>query len=163
MKKTLSLSVFVLALAGSLAFAQSSGSSSTGTPTGPTRGNGIQHRISFLTTFLTLTTAQQQQATTIFTTAATAAMPVHTSMKAAREALKTAVTGNDAATISTTANTIGTLTAQLTSIEATADAAFYQILTPEQQTKLTQFESQNHGGFGAAMGLAPGGFHGGPR
>jgi Spy/CpxP family protein refolding chaperone len=163
MKKTLSLSVFVIALAGSLAFAQSSGSSSSGAPTGPTRGNGIQHRINILTTLLTLTTAQQQQATTIFTNAATAAMPIHTSMKTAREALHTAVTGNDAATISTNATTIGTLTAQLTSIEATADAAFYQILTPEQQTKLTQLESQGHGAFGGVMGMGPGGFRGGPR
>jgi Spy/CpxP family protein refolding chaperone len=158
MKKTLSRLAFVTTLASTLAFAQSSGSASA-----PTRGNGIQHRIGFLTTLLTLTTAQQQQATTIFTNAASAAMPVHTSLKAARENLKTAVTGNDAATISTSANTIGTLTAQLTSIEATAEAAFYQILTPEQQAKFTQFESQGHGGFGGAMGMAPGGFHGGPR
>jgi Spy/CpxP family protein refolding chaperone len=160
MKKTLSLLVFVTTLAASLAFPQTSGSSSA---PAPTRGNGIQHRISFLTTLLTLTTAQQQQATTIFTNEATAAMPVHTSMKTAREALKTAITSNDAAIMSTNATTIGTLTAQLTSIEATADAAFYQLLTPEQQTKFTQFESQGHGGFGGAMGMAPGGFHGGPR
>jgi Spy/CpxP family protein refolding chaperone len=162
MKKTLSLSVFVIALAGSLAFAQSSGSS-TAAPTAPTRGNGIQHRIGFLTTLLSLTTAQQQQATTIYTTAATAAGPIHTSMKAAHQALQTAVTGNDAATIGTSASTIGTLTTQLISIESTAEAAFYQILTPEQQTKFTQFETQGHGGFGGAMGMAPGGFHGGPR
>jgi Spy/CpxP family protein refolding chaperone len=162
MKKTLSLSVFVIALAGSLAFAQSSGST-TAAPTTPTRGNGIQHRISFLTTLLTLTTAQQQQATTIFTAAATAAGPVHSSMKTARESLQTSITGNDAATIDTTAATIGSLTTQLTSIESKASAAFYQILTPEQQTKLTQFESQGHGGLGGAMGMAPGGFRGGPR
>jgi Spy/CpxP family protein refolding chaperone len=123
----------------------------------------MQHRIAFLTTLLTLTTAQQQQATTIFAAAATAAAPLHTSMKAARQALQTAVTGNDAATIDTNAATIGSLTSQLTSVEAKASAAFYQILTPEQQTKLTQFESQGHGGFGGAMGMEPGAFHGGPR
>lgn len=154
MKKTLSLFVFVTTLAASLAFAQTSNTTAT-------RGNGLQRRISFLTTLLTLTTAQQQQATTIFTNAATAAMPVRTSMKAAREALQTAITSNDTATIDTTATTIGTLTAQLTSIEATANAAFYQILTAAQQTKFTQFESQGHGGFGGGMG--PAGFRGGPR
>jgi Spy/CpxP family protein refolding chaperone len=158
MKKTLSLLVFVTTLAASLAFAQTTGST---TAPMPGRGNGVQHRINFLTTLLTLTTAQQAQATTIFTTAATAEATVHSSMKTAHQALKAAVTGNDAATIDTTANTIGTLTAQLTSIEAKADAAFYQILTPDQQTKLSQFESQGHGGFGGSMG--PAGFHGGPR
>jgi Spy/CpxP family protein refolding chaperone len=154
MKKTLSLLVFVTTLAASLAFAQTSSNT-------PTRGNGIQHRIAILTTLLTLTTAQQQQATTIFTNAATAAMPVRTSMKTAHESLQTAVTGNDVAAIDTNATTIGTLTAQLTSIEATAKAAFYQILTPAQQTKFTQFEAQGHGGMGGGMGA--GGFHGGPR
>jgi len=158
MKKTLFRLVFVTTLAASFAFAQSSGSTTAPTPG---HGNGIQHRISFLTTLLTLTTAQQQQATTIFTNAATAASPVHSSMKTAHESLKTAVTGNDAATIDQTATTIGTLTAQLTSIEAKAQAAFYQILTPDQQTKLTQFESQGGRGFGGAMGPAE--FHGGPR
>ena len=153
MKKTLSLFVFVTTLAASLAFAQT-----TSSP-GPMRGNGIQHRVAFLTTLLTLTTAQQTQATTIFTNAAAAAATVHSSMKTAREALKAAVTSNDAATIDTNANTIGTLTGQLTSIEAKADGAFYQILTPEQQTKFTQFESEGHGGFGGDMG--PAGFRGG--
>ena len=157
MKKTFSLLVFVTTLAASVAFAQ------TLSNTGPSRGNGIQRRISFLTTLLTLTSAQQQQATTIFTNAATAAAPVHASMKTAREALRTAVTGNDTAAIGTSANSIGTLTGQLTSIEATADAAFYQMLTPEQQTKFTQFENQGHGGFGGAGAMGPAGFRGGPR
>ena len=157
MKKTLSHFVFATTLAASLAFAQ------TASTPAPTRGNGVQRRVGFLTTLLTLTAAQQQQATTIFTNAAAAAMPVHTSLKAAREALKTAVAGNDAATIDTNANTIGSLTAQMTSIEAKADGAFYQILTPEQQTKFTQFESQGHGGFGGAGAMGPAGFRGGPR
>jgi Spy/CpxP family protein refolding chaperone len=156
MKKTLSQLAFVTTLAASLAFAQNTGSTSTATM----HGNGVQHRVTFLTTLLTLTTAQQQQATTIFTNAASSAAAVHGSMKTAHEALKTAINANDAATIDQTATTIGTLTAQMTSIEAKAQAAFYLILTPEQQTKLTQFESQGGHGFGGAMG--PAGFHG-PR
>jgi Spy/CpxP family protein refolding chaperone len=44
--------------------------------------------------------------------------------------------------------------AQSTSIHAKADAAFYQILTPEQQTKLTELESQHVGPFDGPGGLA---------
>ena len=121
-------------------------------------GNGVQHRVKLLTTLLTLTTAQQQQATSIYTTAATAADSIHSNMKSARGALRAAVNANDTATIEQTATTIGTLTGQLTGNEAKADAAFFQILTPDQQNKFTQFESQTHG-FGRGMGPE---FHGGP-
>src|SRR5579862_6079465 len=107
MKKTLSQLAIVTTLAASLAFAQN-----TGSTTAPMHGNGVQHRVTFLTTLLTLTSAQQQQATTIFTNAASSAAAVHSSMKTAHQALKTAVNGNDAATIDQTATTIGTLTAQ---------------------------------------------------
>ena len=150
MKKTLSLFVFSMLLTASLALAQISST--------PTRGNGIQHRISFLTTLLSLTTAQQQQATTIFTTGATAAASVHSSMQSARQSLDSAITGNDSAGIEQASTTIGTLTTQLTSIQAKAEAAFYQILTPDQQAKLTQFKSQSRGRFGGGMGSA--GFRG---
>jgi Spy/CpxP family protein refolding chaperone len=155
MKRILTLPVFVTTLAASLVFAQTAS-------TPGMHGNGVQHRIGFLTTLLSLTSAQQQQATTIFTGAASSASAVHSSMKAARTALKTAINSNDAATIDQTAATIGSLTSQLTSIEAKSEAAFYQILTPDQQTKFTQFESQSHGGFGGGP-MGPAGFHGGPR
>jgi Spy/CpxP family protein refolding chaperone len=55
------------------------------------------------------------------------------------------VQANDNATIEQTATTIGNLTAQTTANQAKAEAAFYQILTPAQQSKLTQYESQSHG------------------
>ncbi|MGA2580087.1 MAG: Spy/CpxP family protein refolding chaperone [Bryobacteraceae bacterium] len=147
MKKTLAIFVFASALGVSALFAQSA-------PTGPGRGNFVQHRVNYLTTLLSLTSAQQQQATTIFTNAASAEASVHSSMAAARQSLTTAVENNDATGIEQAATTIGSLTTQTTVNQAKAQAAFYQILTPAQQTKLTQFESQNHGRMGS-MGEGP--------
>jgi Spy/CpxP family protein refolding chaperone len=105
-----------------------------------------------------LNAAQQQQTTTIFTNAASAQASVHSSMTTARQSLKTAVQSNDTAAIEQAATSIGNLTAQTTANQGKAEAAFYQILTPAQQTKLTQFESQSHGGMGGGMG--PAGFGG---
>jgi Spy/CpxP family protein refolding chaperone len=152
MKKTFAIFVIACALGVSALVAQNT---APGNP-----GNFVQHRVNYLTTLLSLTSAQQQQATTIFTNAASAEASVRTSMKAARQTLQTAVQSNDAATIEQTANTIGNLTAQTTANQAKADAAFYQTLTPAQQTKLAQFESQNHGRMSGRMGPAGyGGWH----
>jgi Spy/CpxP family protein refolding chaperone len=114
----------------------------------------VQRRVSFLTTLLSLTAAQQQQATSIFTTAATAGATVFSSLKTARQSLETAVKNNDSATIDQVSATIGNSTAQRTANDAKADAAFYQILTADQQSKLTQFEAQG-GGFGPGHGPGP--------
>ncbi|MGA2741660.1 MAG: Spy/CpxP family protein refolding chaperone [Bryobacteraceae bacterium] len=145
MKKTLALFVFASALGVSALVAQSPAA-------GPNPANFVQHRVNYLTTLLNLTSAQQQQATAIFTSAATAETSVHSSMKTARQSLNTAVQANDAAGIEQAATTIGNLTAQTTANQAKAEAAFYQILTAAQQAKLTQFESQNHGRMGGGMG-----------
>lgn len=153
MKKTLSTFVIAAALGASALVAQNSSTATAGNPV-----NFVQRRVNFLTTFLSLTTAQQQQATTIFTNAATAQTSIHSSMATAHQTLKTAVKANDTAAIEQAATTIGNLTAQTTANQAKADAAFYQILTPAQQTKLTQFESQGHGRMRGAMG--PAGFGG---
>ena len=121
-------------------------------PQPPDPATMATRHVDHLTTVLNLTSAQQQQATAIFTTAATAESGVYQSLKTARQRLKTAVTNNDGAGIDQASNTIGGLTAQLVSIQAKANAAFYQILTAEQQSKLAKLESQ-HG---------PGGHHGPP-
>jgi Spy/CpxP family protein refolding chaperone len=113
--------------------------------TPPSPATIAQHHVSFLTTVLSLNSAQQQQATTIFTGAATTAASLHSQMKTARQSLATAVTNNDTASISQLSSTIGGLVTQLVSAKATANAAFYQILTPSQQSTLTQLESLHHG------------------
>jgi len=123
-----------------------------GMRTPPDPATMAQRRVSHLTTLLTLTTAQQQQATNIFTNSATANASVHTNLQTAHTAIKDAVKKNDTAGIDRAANTIGGLTAQLTSNEAKADAAFYAILTPDQQTKLAALKGmRGHGMRGQGM------------
>jgi Spy/CpxP family protein refolding chaperone len=103
-----------------------------------------QHRVNFLTTVLSLTPAQQQQATTIFTNAATTASGIRSQMKTARQSLATAVQNDDTAAISQLSSTIGNLVSQQVSNAATAKAAFYKTLTADQQSKVTQLQSERH-------------------
>lgn len=109
-------------------------------PGPPDPATMAQHRLKFLTTILSLTSAQQQQALTIFTNAANSATNWHDSMKTAHEALDTAVKNNDSAGISQAATAIGDLTAQMITAHSKADAAFYQILTADQKTKYNELE-----------------------
>jgi Spy/CpxP family protein refolding chaperone len=119
----------------------------------------VANRVARLTTLLTLTTAQQTQATTIFTTEETALTPIRTSLDTARTALNAAILKNDSAAIVTEATQIGTLTTQQVEAQAKADASFYALLTTDQQTKYTELKSAGFGGPGGPGG--PG--HGGPH
>lgn len=155
--KKLSLSAAVLAAASMMPvaglFAQSTVTTPAHTP--PSPAQRVANQVSRLTTLLTLTSAQQAQATTIFTTEQTAISGLWSSMKTAHTALKTAIEANDVATIGTESAQIGSLTGQEVQAHAVADAAFYALLTPEQQTK---YASLPHGGpdsFGMHRG--PGG------
>lgn len=148
MKRTLTILLLNAAVATSLILAQG-----RGTP--PTPAEMVARRVTFLTNQLSLTASQQQQATTIFTDAATAGTALRESLRTAHQTLSDAVKANDTATIDRSAATIGNLTSQQTSIDAKAQAAFYQILTPDQRTKLS--ESRGPGG----PGRGPEGF--GPR
>jgi len=118
----------------------------------------VQHRVNFLTEKLGLSPAQQQQATTIFTNAATNEKPTHDQMKAAHESLQSAVTKNDSAAIDQAANSIANLMAQSISAHAKAEAAFYQTLTPDQQAKYSQLRHHGPGMHGFGFGFQ----HGGP-
>lgn len=115
----------------------------------------MQHRVKYLTTVLSLTAAQQQQATTIFTNAANSASSLHPQMKSAHEALHTAVQSNDTAAIDSAASQAGSLMGQMMAIHAKAEAAFFQILTPDQQNKLKELDQQDMHGHGMGM-EAPG-------
>jgi Spy/CpxP family protein refolding chaperone len=121
-----------------------------------------QHHIDFLTKQLSLTPQQQQQATTIFGEIANNAKATHDQMRTAHGNLKAAIQKNDTAGIEQAANTIGSLNTQMILAHAKAQAAFYQTLTPDQQTKMNELESRHHGmgmhghGFGRGFG------HGGP-
>jgi Spy/CpxP family protein refolding chaperone len=141
------------AIALSMAFAQGPGG-------GMPPGDPIQHRIDRLTAELSLTAAQQEQAKTIFTKAATDLAGLRTNMSTARQTLDSAVKANNIAGIDQAAAGIGNLTAQETSISAKAEAAFYQILTPDQQTKWNSMRPRGGSGMmggpgGRMMGRGP--------
>jgi len=151
MKKALTIFLLNSALATSLILAQGRGNP-------PTPAEMVERRVTFLTNQLSLTASQQQQATTIFTAAATASTALRDSSRTAHQSLGDAVKANDTAAIDRVATTIGNLTAQQTSTDAKAEAAFYQILTPDQKTKLAEVRGPGRpGGFGPG----PDGF-GGP-
>jgi Spy/CpxP family protein refolding chaperone len=115
--------------------------------------------VKYLTTLLSLNSAQQQQASTIYTNSATAEESAHQSMKSVHDNLRAAIKNNDAAAIDQASNALGQEIAQSTSTKAKADAAFYQILTPEQQSKMSELENERPGPF--FPGRGPEGFPGG--
>lgn len=146
MKKILIAPTLLIVLGAIALWAQNT---NTQPPSPPNPAQMAQHRLEFLTNSLALTSSQQQQAQTIFANAAQASQAVHENLRTAHETLQNAVKANDANAIDAVANTIGTLTAQLTSIEAKAQAAFFQILTTDQQAKLAQMRPRGmHRGFG---------------
>lgn len=155
MKKTLTITLLTtVALAASLIYAQEPGN---GRPHDPAAM--VQRHIQFLTNQLGLDQQQQQQATTIFTNAATSQASMHSSMKTAHDSLQTAIKNNDQNAISQAATNIGNLTSQSIANHAKAEAAFYQILRPDQQEKWSQLRSKwdGHGRGRRGFGPPPGG------
>jgi Spy/CpxP family protein refolding chaperone len=126
------------------------------TPTAPTAADLVAREVARWTLLLTLTSDQQARATTIFTTEQTALTALQISMQTAQTDLQAAVKANNAGTISSTATAIGNLKAKEVLAEATADAAFYAILTTDQKTKYDTYQT-------AGMGGGPGGGGGGHR
>lgn len=123
----------------------------------------VANQVARLTSLLTLTTAQQSQATTIFTNALTAITPLQTSLATAQQGLPAAVKSDASATIDQLATSIGSLQGQILAIQNKADAAFYAILTADQQTTLSSTNFLNGpGGFGP-VGFGPGPGIGGGR
>ena len=148
MKHTTSRIIGALALMTlftSLAPAQTSGNP-------PDIATRVQRRVAFLTTMLSLTPAQQQQATTLFTTAANTKAGLHAGLKAGHQNLVAAVKNDDSGAIQEAATTLGSLTTQLIEAEATAYAGFYKSLTPDQQTKASALYQHMAGRFGHAGG-----------
>jgi Spy/CpxP family protein refolding chaperone len=105
-------------------------------PAPPDPATMIQNRVDHLTAALGLTTAQAAQATTIFTNAQTAISPLQTSLDQARQNLQTAIKGNASGSIDALSATIGTISGQILAAQSKGDAAFYAILTADQQAKL---------------------------
>jgi Spy/CpxP family protein refolding chaperone len=152
MKKYIYSAIAFAIAASCLAFAQDAGAP----PTPPSPAQMVAHQVARLTTLLSLTSAQQTQATTIYTAEQTAAASLRTSMRTAHTALQTATENNDVASITAQATEIGNLTAQEIESRAKAEAAFYAILTADQQAKYKQLKP-GPGGPGGFGGRGPGG------
>jgi Spy/CpxP family protein refolding chaperone len=111
--------------------------------TPPTPAAMAQHEVQRYTTLLTLTPAQAEQATTIFTTEATAHQNSRASERAAHQAMEAAIKSNDTATIQSTATTLGQMTGEMMAAHAIAQAQFYAILTADQKTKFGELEQEH--------------------
>lgn len=159
MKKTGMILALACVLAAPAMFAQTADTAAA-PPSGGNRGTHmVQHRLNYLTTVLSLTPAQQTQVKGVLTSAATGRASTHASMMTAHTTLQTAIHSNDAASMEQASNTIGTLMAQELLARSKTEAAIFQLLTPEQQTKMTQLESMGHRGgrgFGGPEGPGPG-------
>jgi hypothetical protein len=136
-KQVAQLLAIALVSAFSLAAQGRHGGGPLGTPGTNVQNSAdaIARRVEFLTALLTLTTAQQQQATTIFTNASAAVTAVRTNLDAARTSLRAAVQANNTAQIDALSTQIGTFTGQITAAENKAEAAFYALLTADQRTR----------------------------
>jgi len=115
----------------------------------------VSARVDRLTKLLTLTPAQAASATSIFTIEVTAVEPLKASVATAKTALDTAIESNSATEISAAITMIASLHSQILQAEATADAAFYALLTSTQQTvdkELIATGLDFYGGKGPAAG-----------
>jgi Spy/CpxP family protein refolding chaperone len=98
--------------------------------------------VGFLSTFLSLTPTQQQQATSIFTAAIASKTALRSQVQAAHGSLSEAVKSNNATTINQASAAIGALGVQKRALGAQANASFYQTLTPAQQNMLSKFQEK---------------------
>jgi Spy/CpxP family protein refolding chaperone len=147
--------LMTLLAAAALSCAQTSGAG-----TAPTPATRAQMRVNRLAAQLGLTDAQKTTALSIFTTAYTNAETPQTNLQTARTSLAAAVKANNTASIDQLSTQIGTLSGQMTAIDAKADAAFYAILTADQKTL---FDAHPSGGRGPGGPGGPGGGGMGPR
>jgi hypothetical protein len=127
------------------------------THTPPTPAQIVSNMVARLTKLLDLNTTQQASATTIFTTEETALATIRTSMHTARTALAGDIKSDNTADIATQATAIGALTTQEVQAQGVADAAFYGILTSDQQSKYETLGPRG-GGPGGPGGPGPRGF-----
>jgi hypothetical protein len=97
--------------------------------------------IGSLSAALALSSAQQQQADTIFSGALSTRAALRGSLKTARQNLREAVRSNDVSAIEQMSATVASIKAQLVSAGANAHAAFRRILSPDQLARLTQFQT----------------------
>ena len=147
--RCVSLATITVGLAFMQAFAQNGP---------PDPAQMVQMRVDRMNDELKLTKAQQKQISQIYTDAQTTNQSVMGGMREANQALAAAIKSNDTNAMSQAANTIGSLTAQVTVNNAKAEAAVYAALTPDQQAKYQPAVGGMRG-----MGMGMGGPGGGGR
>jgi Spy/CpxP family protein refolding chaperone len=111
-------------------------------------GGGHRHgrQGAFLSSYLNLTAAQQAQEKSIFQEARQSGHPLRQQLRQTRQSLRAAVQANNAAQIQQLAKAEGGEVGQLTAIRSAAMAKVYQILTPDQQQKLTALQQARRAG-----------------
>jgi Spy/CpxP family protein refolding chaperone len=150
--KKMRFALSIAALTWGLAAAQTTAAP----PARPSPADIAAHQTAFLAGELSLTADQQKQVSTILANAAAAQSAVRSNLETAHKAIETGVENNDTAAIATAASKIGELTAQQVQAKATADAAIYALLTPEQQAKWKAVATHGPRGFGrGAPGMPP--------
>ncbi|HTZ75702.1 MAG TPA: Spy/CpxP family protein refolding chaperone [Candidatus Aquilonibacter sp.] len=153
MKKTILGIVAACLIAVPGAFAKTSNWSAHANANSSNISTRVQDRVNLLSTALSLNDSQKQQATTIFTNAANETKAIFASLNSERKDLTAAERNNAAANqIKQISNQIGNEAGQLVANMATAQQKFYQTLTPQQQTKLTQLQGELHREIGVTMG-----------
>jgi Spy/CpxP family protein refolding chaperone len=90
---------------------------------------------------LSLSPAQQDETASIFAAASSSDATLKKSIKTTRQSLGEAVKNNDSAAISEASVAIGTLLGQRHLIGAKANAAFFQVLTADQQARFNQLKA----------------------
>lgn len=140
--------VLTAALSTVMAFGQFRPMDNTGAGTAPDPATMVANKVAFLKALLTLTDAQVTQTTTIFTNEITQETTLRASIDTARTSLNTAIKSNATSSIDQYAAQIGTLTGQMTAVDAKAEAAFYALLTTDQKTKYDALATAGPGGPG---------------
>jgi Spy/CpxP family protein refolding chaperone len=104
-------------------------------------GGGHRHgRHGGMLAALNLTDAQKAQTKSIFQEARQSSEPVRQQLKQTHQALQAATKANDTAQMQQLSATEGTQVGQLAAIRSGAMAKVFQVLTPDQQQKLTEMQ-----------------------
>jgi Spy/CpxP family protein refolding chaperone len=150
MKKTILTIAAACLIAAPISFAHSQETNSNKKANKPANRSSaesrVNRRVDYLTTVLSLTNSQQEQARKIFANVENENSAVFKNLRTEREDLRKAVNDNaPSGTIKKFSDAIGNNVGNLVANEANASEQFRTILTPEQQTKFTQLKRETRG------------------
>jgi Spy/CpxP family protein refolding chaperone len=155
MKKVLFASLLAGVFAAASLAQEQGGPGGPGGP--PDQESMAKMRVENLATQLKLTAAQKTAASAIYAKSSAATAAIQENLRNTRQSLQEAIKKNDAEAIAKLASTVGTLTAQMTVAESTAEAELYKSLTEDQRARYDAMPRGGRGGFGGPMGGPPGG------